>query len=166
MTRYAALLCAACCKGRGVDVETIRPEPFFGRLETGRPWHGQVLGYLDKFIPFFHLPLRRHVADEAGTAPGGEPGSSISATIQRNVQPVAGRCALPGHLSRRAGHPVRGRALFRISGQAGPADAAALDTFPGLRHATGVVCVLRRLKGSARARAGAAPVTFARLKTR
>jgi len=51
MLRFAAAL-AEGLRSAGVDVQSARPEPFFGRLKVGATGLGKWLGYLDKFLLF------------------------------------------------------------------------------------------------------------------
>ena len=63
MLRFATLLESELRKA-GVDVEVIRPRPFFGLLKRGATGVGKWLGYLDKFL-IFPFWLRRKIK-EAG----------------------------------------------------------------------------------------------------
>jgi glycosyltransferase involved in cell wall biosynthesis len=60
MLRFAAALAGGLCAA-GVDVQLVRPEPFFGRLQPGGSGLGKWFGYLDKFI-VFPTRLRRLAA--------------------------------------------------------------------------------------------------------
>ena len=51
MLRFAAILRSGLAAA-GVDAETVRPEPLFGRLRPGARGLGKWLGYLDKFCVF------------------------------------------------------------------------------------------------------------------
>ncbi len=58
MQRFAAVMEKELAL-RGVEVEVIRPEPFFGRLRPGATGFGKWLGYLDKFFVFPRRLKRR-----------------------------------------------------------------------------------------------------------
>ncbi|MDR3406218.1 MAG: glycosyltransferase family 1 protein [Chthoniobacter sp.] len=60
MLRFAAAL-EAGLRAAGVDVDLVRPEPFFGALRPGSSGLGKWLGYLDKFL-LFPRRLRRLAA--------------------------------------------------------------------------------------------------------
>jgi glycosyltransferase involved in cell wall biosynthesis len=60
MLRFASAL-ADGFRAAGVDVQIVRPEPFFGRLKPGGCGIGKWLGYLDKFL-LFPRRLRRLAA--------------------------------------------------------------------------------------------------------
>ncbi len=60
MRRFAEVLQSELRK-RGLDVETISPQPFFGRLRRSGNGLGKWLGYLDKFV-LFPFVLRRKLA--------------------------------------------------------------------------------------------------------
>lgn len=57
MLRFATAL-AGGLRAAGVEVQLVRPEPCFGRLQPGASGLGKWLGYLDKFL-LFPLRLRR-----------------------------------------------------------------------------------------------------------
>jgi glycosyltransferase involved in cell wall biosynthesis len=57
MLRFAAAL-AEGLRSCGVEVQVIRPEPYFGKLQNGTSGMGKWLGYLDKFL-LFPSRLRR-----------------------------------------------------------------------------------------------------------
>lgn len=60
MQRFATVMKEGLAAA-GVDVEVIRPEPFFGRLHPGATGLGKWLGYLDKFLAFPFV-LKKKVA--------------------------------------------------------------------------------------------------------
>jgi len=60
MLRFAAAL-AEGFRVAGVEVNLIRPEPFFGRLKSSAAGLGKWLGYIDKFL-LFPSRLRRLAA--------------------------------------------------------------------------------------------------------
>jgi glycosyltransferase involved in cell wall biosynthesis len=60
MLRFASAL-AEGLRAAGVEVQLVRPEPFFGRLKPGGHGFGKWLGYLDKFL-LFPPRLRRLAA--------------------------------------------------------------------------------------------------------
>jgi len=59
MQRYAQMLSELLTKA-GHQIETVRPEPFFGRLRPSDRGLGKWLGYLDKFI-LFPARMRSHI---------------------------------------------------------------------------------------------------------
>jgi len=59
MIRYAEML-RKLLSAEGIQVEIIRPEPFFGRLKRSSHGLGKWLGYIDKYI-LFPISLRRYV---------------------------------------------------------------------------------------------------------
>ena len=61
MLRFAEMLGSELRK-LGIEVETIRPRPFFGLLKRGSTGLGKWLGYLDKFL-VFPIELKRVVAN-------------------------------------------------------------------------------------------------------
>ncbi|MEP6668732.1 MAG: glycosyltransferase family 1 protein [Chthoniobacter sp.] len=61
MLRFAAVLLAGL-RAAGVEVNLVRPEPFFGRLRPSGSGLGKWLGYLDKFL-LFPSRLRRLAAE-------------------------------------------------------------------------------------------------------
>ena len=61
MQRFAAVMAKELAL-RGVEVEVVRPEPFFGRLRPGVTGFGKWLGYLDKFF-VFPRRLKRRVSE-------------------------------------------------------------------------------------------------------
>jgi glycosyltransferase involved in cell wall biosynthesis len=61
MLRFAQAL-AEGLRTREVEVNLVRPEPFFGRLKPSPTGFGKWLGYLDKFL-LFPLRLRRLAED-------------------------------------------------------------------------------------------------------
>lgn len=60
MTRFSDILFHELVQ-HGVDVEMIRPEPFFGRLRPSGTGLGKWLGYIDKFV-IFPFALKRRLA--------------------------------------------------------------------------------------------------------
>ncbi len=60
MLRFAAVL-AEGIAGAGMAVETMSPQPWFGRLWPSASGFGKWLGYLDKLV-VFPLALRRRIA--------------------------------------------------------------------------------------------------------
>lgn len=46
----------------GLDVDLIRPEPYFGKLIAGNSGLGKILGYLDKFLVFPRVLKRKLTA--------------------------------------------------------------------------------------------------------
>ena len=61
MQRFASVFAKELALA-GVDVTTVRPEPFFGKLRTGARGLGKWLGYLDKFL-IFPRRLKRLIRD-------------------------------------------------------------------------------------------------------
>src|ERR1051325_10165210 len=58
MQHFAQMLLGGLL-ARGVAVESIRPEPMFGRLLSGNSGVAEWLGYLDKFFLFPRVLKRR-----------------------------------------------------------------------------------------------------------
>lgn len=72
MQRYADLL-RRLLAGKGIHVETIRPEPALGRLKPSGQGLGKWLGYFDKFV-LFPFALRSRVrCRKAELLSGNEP---------------------------------------------------------------------------------------------
>ncbi len=73
MDRYAEMV-RELLGARGHQVDIIRPEPFFGRLSPSAQGVGKWLGYIDKYVLFPFVLLRRvrrsngavvHICDQA-----------------------------------------------------------------------------------------------------
>jgi glycosyltransferase involved in cell wall biosynthesis len=68
MVRFAEML-RNLLAARGIQVEILQPEPFFGRLKRGSQGIAKWLGYLDKYI-VFPISLRRYIRRKRGNGQG------------------------------------------------------------------------------------------------